>query len=151
MRVVIQRVSEARVVVDGETAGEIQRGYLLLIGVGEDDGAEDIEWLARKICGLRLFPDGEGRMNRSLVDVGGEILAISQFTLHASCKKGTRPSFTRAGEPTKAQGLYADFCAALETATSKKVERGIFGADMQVSLINDGPVTIWLDSKNRDY
>lgn len=149
MRIVLQRVGRAAVEVGGETVGAVERGYLLLLGVEPADGVADIDWLVRKIVGLRLFPDDEGKMNGNVIDIGGSALVISQFTLHASCKKGNRPSFTRAADPEHAEPTYEKFCAAL--SEQMPVQRGIFGADMQVSLVNDGPVTIWLDSHARDY
>lgn len=146
MRILLQRVSEAAVRVEGEIVGQIGPG-LLLVGIEADDTPSDIDWLCRKIVALRIFNDEAGQMNRSVQDIGGQILAISQFTLHASCKKGTRPSYSRAARPDFAQPMYQTFLEALSAALGKPVQQGIFGADMKVSLINDGPVTIWLDSK----
>ena len=147
MRVLLQRVSEAAVRVDGAVVGQIGPGLLALVGIEAADTPADIDWLCRKIVALRIFNDDAGLMNRSLLDTGGNILAISQFTLHASTKKGTRPSYSRAARPDFAQPMYHAFLANLSSTLGKTVQQGIFGADMQVSLINDGPVTIWLDSK----
>jgi D-tyrosyl-tRNA(Tyr) deacylase len=150
MRTVIQRVSEANVVANGKQEGKINKGFLILVGIEHDDSREDAEWLAEKISHLRIFQDQENKMNLSINQVGGEILVISQFTLHAGCKKGNRPSFIRAAPPEKAIPLYEYFKNCLSRQTEKEVKSGIFGADMQVSLVNDGPVTIWLDSKNKE-
>ena len=147
MRVLLQRVSQAAVNVGGEVVGQIGQGLLVLVGIEADDTPSDIDWLCRKIVALRIFNDDAGLMNRSVLDIGGQILAISQFTLHASTKKGTRPSYSRAARPDFAQPMYHAFLETLSTALGKPVQQGIFGADMQVSLVNDGPVTIWLDSK----
>ncbi|POZ60316.1 D-aminoacyl-tRNA deacylase [Chromobacterium alticapitis] len=147
MRVLVQRVSRAAVTVDGATTGEIGGGLLLLVGVEEADDAADIDWLARKISQLRVFSDEAGVMNRSLLDCGGDALAVSQFTLHASVKKGNRPSYSRAARGEISQPMFERFVAALSDVLGKPVPTGVFGADMQVSLVNDGPVTIWLDSK----
>ena len=148
MRVVIQRVSRATVHIDGETTGAISRGLLILVGVEEADGEEDLVWLCGKIVGMRIFSDPDGKMNLSLVDVGGSALVVSQFTLHASTKKGNRPGFTKAARPSTAIPLYERFVAELRK--SVPVETGVFGADMQVELVNDGPVTILMDSGNRE-
>ncbi|POA97806.1 D-tyrosyl-tRNA(Tyr) deacylase [Chromobacterium sinusclupearum] len=148
MRVLVQRVSRAAVTVDGRTTGEIGGGLLLLVGVEEADGTADIEWLVRKISQLRVFNDEAGVMNRSLQDCGGEALAVSQFTLYASVKKGNRPSYSRAARGEISQPMFERFVAELSAALGKPVPTGVFGADMQVSLVNDGPVTIWLDSRN---
>ncbi|MBM2883085.1 D-aminoacyl-tRNA deacylase [Chromobacterium amazonense] len=148
MRVLVQRVSRAEVTVAGEISGAIGAGLLLLVGVEEADGAADIEWLVRKISQLRVFNDEAGVMNRSLQDCGGEALAVSQFTLYASVKKGNRPSYSRAARGEISQPMFERFVAALSAALGKPVPTGVFGADMQVSLVNDGPVTIWLDSRN---
>jgi len=148
MRVVIQRVSRAAVHIEGKTVGAIARGLLILVGVEEADGEEDLVWLCGKIAGMRIFSDPDGKMNLSLVDVGGSALVVSQFTLHASTKKGNRPGFTQAARPETAIPLYERFVAELRT--SVPVETGEFGADMQVELVNDGPVTILMDSKNRE-
>lgn len=150
MRVVLQRVSRASVISDGVLTGEIERGLLLLIGIEKEDDQEDIDWLASKILNMRIFSDDEGLMNLSVQDVGGRLLVISQFTLHAKTKKGNRPSFIQAARPEQAIPLYESFMARCEELSGKKVERGVFGADMKVELINDGPVTILLDSKKRE-
>lgn len=148
MRVLVQRVSQAAVTVDGQTSGEIGAGALLLVGIEESDGPDDIGWLVRKISQLRIFNDEVGVMNRSLIDCGGEALAVSQFTLHASVKKGNRPSYSRAARGEISRPLFDRFVAELSAALGKTVPTGVFGADMRVSLVNDGPVTIWLDSRN---
>ncbi|AAQ58926.1 D-aminoacyl-tRNA deacylase [Chromobacterium violaceum] len=148
MRVLVQRVSQAAVTVDGQTSGEIGAGALLLVGIEESDGPDDIGWLVRKISQLRIFNDEAGVMNRSLIDCGGEALAVSQFTLHASVKKGNRPSYSRAARGEISRPLFDRFVAELSAALGKTVPTGVFGADMRVSLVNDGPVTIWLDSRN---
>lgn len=150
MRAVIQRVSEASVKVDGKVTGAIKEGLLILVGIEDADTGEDIEWLTKKIAGLRIFNDENGVMNRSVMEVGGGLLAVSQFTLMASTKKGNRPSYIRASKGDFAQPMYEKFCQALETETGKKIEKGIFGADMKVSLLNDGPVTIIMDTKNKE-
>ena len=149
MRVVIQRVSEASVKINDEIKGAIKNGLLILLGIEETDTAEDIEWLSAKICNLRIFNDENGVMNISIEDSGGEPLLISQFTLHASTKKGNRPSYIKAARPDIAIPLYEKFILQLEKDSGKKIQTGIFGADMKVSLINDGPVTIIIDSKNK--
>lgn len=148
MRVVIQRVSKANVVIDEKENGAIGRGFLLLVGVEEEDTKEDVDYLTRKISNLRIFEDEAGKMNLSLREVKGEILSISQFTLHADTKKGNRPSFIKAAKPQKAESLYEELNQNLRNE-GFKVETGVFGADMAVSLINDGPVTILIDSKNK--
>ena len=148
MRVVIQRVLEASVVVDEKVVGSIQNGLLVLLGIEDADTEEDIHWLSNKIVGLRLFDDAEGVMNLSVKDIGGDILLISQFTLMASTKKGNRPSYIKASKPPIAVPLYEQMIATLSTDLGKAVQTGIFGADMKVSLINNGPVTI--DSKNKE-
>lgn len=150
MRAVIQRVSEARVVVDEKTVGEIDAGLLILLGIHENDGEEDVKYLVQKIPALRIFNDPEGKMNLSVLDVGGGLLVISQFTLFAQTKKGNRPSYITAARPEHAIPLYELFNQGLTDAINKKVEKGIFGANMKVQLINDGPVTIILDSQNKD-
>lgn len=150
MRVVIQRVSRASVEVEGQIIGEIKQGLLVLVGIENADGQEDIEWLCKKICSLRIFDDEEGVMNKSLIDVNGDILAISQFTLHARTKKGNRPSYINAAKPDISIPLYEAFLLALEKESGKQPQRGKFGADMQVALVNDGPVTITIDSKNKE-
>ena len=150
MRVVIQRVTEASVRVDGKVTGAINKGLLILVGIEDADTQEDIDWLTKKIVGLRIFDDENGVMNLSIGDVEGGLLAVSQFTLMASTKKGNRPSYIRASKGDFAQPMYEKFCQALEKESGKKVEKGIFGADMKVSLLNDGPVTIIMDSKNKE-
>ena len=150
MRAVIQRVLEASVKVNNEITGQIGQGFLVLLGIETDDEPEDLKWLAQKIANLRVFNDENAQMNKSLSDVEGKILLISQFTLFAQTKKGNRPGFTRAAKPDKAVPLYEQMIEELGKLTGTKVETGIFGADMQVSLINDGPVTILIDTKNRE-
>jgi len=149
MRVLLQRVSEANVVINDKKKDAIGVGLLLLIGIEDEDDGTDIDWLVNKMANLRIFPDDEGVMNRSLLDVKGEALLISQFTLHASTKKGNRPSYIKAAKPDVAIPLYNQFVEKTESVLGKKVGTGEFGADMKVSLVNDGPVTIWLDSKNK--
>ncbi|WP_161877842.1 D-aminoacyl-tRNA deacylase [Alkalibacterium sp. MB6] len=148
MRVVIQRVTKAKVIVENETVGEIKKGFLLLVGVEEADTEEDVDYIVRKVVNMRIFEDDQEKMNRSLKDVGGDILSISQFTLHADTKKGNRPSFIAAAKPDVAQELYEQFNEKLR-ANELKVETGVFGAHMDVALTNDGPVTILVDSKNK--
>lgn len=150
MRAVIQRVSHASVKVGGQTSGAISKGLLVLLGVEDADAHEDISWLTGKIINLRIFDDEQGVMNLSVKDVDGDLLVVSQFTLHASTKKGNRPSYIKASKPDVAVGMYEKFVAYLETEFGKKVQTGIFGADMKVELVNDGPVTIVIDSKNRE-
>ena len=150
MRTVLQRTSNASVSIGGKTVGQIERGFLVLAGFEDADTAEDLEWMAAKILALRVFPDRQGKMNLSVQDVDGRLLVVSQFTLHAKTKKGTRPSFVRAAPPEKAIPLYQHFVQVLERLSGTTVETGEFGADMQVSLINDGPVTILLDTKNKE-
>jgi D-tyrosyl-tRNA(Tyr) deacylase len=150
MRIVIQRVSRASVTVDHKITGSIQNGLLVLLGIEDADTIEDIQWLASKIINMRIFNDAEGVMNLSLTDVGGDILLVSQFTLHASTKKGNRPSYIRASKPPIAIPLYEKMCQELETLLGKKIQKGIFGADMKVELVNDGPVTVVVDSKARE-
>ena len=150
MRVILQRVREASVTVDEKVVGQIGPGLLLFVGIEDEDTDEDIEWLCGKIPKMRIFNDGEGKMNHSVKDVGGGLLAVSQFTLHASVKKGNRPSFMGAARPEFAIPMYEKFTKVLEITSGLDVETGEFGADMQVSLINDGPVTIFIDSKNRE-
>lgn len=149
MIAVIQRVKEANVKIDGEINGEINNGLMVLLGIAENDDESDIEWLTSKICGLRIFSDNEGKMNLNISQVSGNILLISQFTLHASTKKGNRPSFIQAARPEIAIPLYEKAMLSFEEKMSNKIQTGIFGADMQVALINDGPVTIIIDSKDR--
>ena len=150
MRIVLQRVSEASVTVDGRAVGRIGVGVLLLVGVLADDGDNDMQWLARKIVQLRIFNDTSGVMNLSIKDIGGEVLAVSQFTLHASTQKGNRPSYSAAAPPDVARPLYERFIETLERELAKPVVTGVFGADMKVALVNDGPVTIALDSRRRE-
>ncbi|MEH6657626.1 D-aminoacyl-tRNA deacylase [Leeuwenhoekiella marinoflava] len=150
MRVVIQRVSEASVTIENVIKGKIGRGFMILLGIEAEDTEEDIAWLASKICGLRVFSDAEGLMNESILDQNGEVLLISQFTLHASTKKGNRPSFLKAAKPDVAIPLYEKFIGTLSQKLKKQVKTGVFGADMKVSLVNDGPVTITIDSKNKE-
>lgn len=150
MRALLQRVSCASVTIAGETTSSIGPGFLVLLGIGGGDDATDTEWLCGKIARMRVFEDGDGKMNRSVLDTGGDILVVSQFTLHASTKKGNRPSFLAAAAPAVSEPLYESFCGALSAEVGKPVARGVFGADMKVSLTNDGPVTIWLDSRNRE-
>lgn len=147
MRALIQRVSRASVHVDGEEAGRIGQGFVVLLGVADDDGAAEAAWLARKIAGLRLFEDDAGKMNLGLADVGGQVLAVSQFTLYGDARKGRRPSFTRAAAPMQAKELYENFCSLL-AAEGVPVEKGVFQAHMEVSLVNDGPVTLWLEKES---
>jgi len=150
MRALVQRVTHASVNVDGTIAGAIGPGLLLLIGVAADDGTEDIAWLARKIVNLRVFNDEAGIMNRSVLEIGGSALAVSQFTLFASTRKGNRPSYSGAAPPAVAKPLFDQCVAALQSALGRQVPTGVFGADMTVALTNDGPVTIWLDSRVRE-
>ena len=150
MRAVIQRVTKASVKVDGKVTGAIKEGLLILVGIEDADTQEDIEWLTKKIVGLRIFNDENGVMNLSVMDVDGGLLAVSQFTLMASTKKGNRPSYIRASKGDYADPMYEKFCQALEKESGKKVEKGIFGADMKVSLLNDGPTTIIMDTKNKE-
>jgi D-tyrosyl-tRNA(Tyr) deacylase len=150
MRLVLQRVSSASVTIDGTVRGAIERGLLILLGVAAGDTEDDVRWLAEKAAALRIFPDNAGIMNRSVRDIGGGILVISQFTLIASTRKGTRPSFNDAAKPDLARPLYENFLAQIETALGRPVARGEFGADMKVALVNDGPVTLVIDSRQRD-
>ena len=150
MRIVIQRVSHASVTIEGNVKSAIKKGYLILLGVCEEDTSEDVEWLVRKVIGLRVFDDENGVMNRSIMDVNGEILVISQFTLFASYKKGNRPSWHRAAKHEVSIPLYNEFCTKLSEALGKEVGTGEFGADMKVELLNDGPVTICMDTKNKE-
>lgn len=150
MRVVIQRVIEASVTIDNKTVASINSGLLVLLGIIPEDTIEDIEWLCNKIVNLRIFPDAEGVMNRSILDNQGEIIVVSQFTLHASTKKGNRPSYIAAAKPNVAIPLYEKFKIHLASVLMKPIQYGEFGADMKVGLINDGPVTIIIDSKNKD-
>lgn len=150
MRAVIQRVSKASVTVEGKVVSKINDGLLILLGIEDADGKEDIEWLSRKIVNLRIFNDQDGVMNRSLLDIDGTALVVSQFTLHASTKKGNRPSYIKAAKPDVSIPLYEEFVQQLEMDLNKKVGAGVFGADMKVELLNDGPVTIVMDTKNRE-
>ena len=150
MRLVLQRVSSASVTVDGAITGQIGPGLLILAGLEHDDTADDLAWLVSKVTQMRIFADVEGKMNLSVKDSGGDLLVVSQFTLHASTKKGNRPSFIRAARPETAIPLYEQFLTLLEAEMGKPVARGIFGADMQVALVNDGPVTICIDSRAKE-
>jgi D-tyrosyl-tRNA(Tyr) deacylase len=142
-------VNRASVEFENQVIGEIGKGLMILVGIENADGQEDIDWLCKKICGLRIFDDEDGVMNKSLIEIGGDILAISQFTLHARTKKGNRPSYINAAKPEISIPLYESFLLALEKESGKKPKRGKFGAEMQVSLVNDGPVTITIDTKNK--
>jgi len=150
MRAVLQRVSQASCTVDGQVTGAIDNGFLVLLGIENADTDEDVQWLAQKIAGMRVFGDEQGLMNKALADVDGGILLISQFTLFAQTKKGNRPSFIKAARPDKAIPMYEQMIKTLETITGKKIATGIFGADMKISLLNDGPVTIVMDTKDKD-
>jgi len=150
MRIVIQRVSHASVTIDGRCKSSVGKGLLILAGMEEADGQEDIDWLCKKIVNLRIFDDENGVMNKSILETGGEILVISQFTLHASTKKGNRPSYIKAAQPDIAIPLYEQFCKDLSSALGKEIGTGIFGADMKVELLNDGPATICMDTKNKE-
>lgn len=150
MRIVIQRVSHASVTIEGEVKSAIRQGYLILLGIEESDTSEDVDWLVRKVIGLRVFDDENHVMNRSIMDINGEILVISQFTLFASYKKGNRPSWLRAAKHEISIPLYEEFCKKLSNALGKPVGTGEFGADMKVDLLNDGPVTIMMDTHNKE-
>lgn len=150
MRIVIQRVSHASVTIEGEVKSAIRQGYLILLGIEESDTSEDVDWLIRKVIGLRVFDDENHVMNRSIMDINGEILVISQFTLFASYKKGNRPSWLRAAKHEISVPLYEEFCKKLSDALGKPVGTGEFGADMKVDLLNDGPVTIMMDTHNKE-
>lgn len=150
MRAVLQRVTRASCTVDGNITGQINMGFLVLLGIEDTDTQEDLDWLATKIIGMRVFGDENGLMNKSLVDVEGNILLISQFTLFATTKKGNRPGFTRAARPDFAIPMYEKMIAKLSELSGKKIETGIFGADMKIDLLNDGPVTILIDTKNKE-
>ncbi|MFD2940867.1 D-aminoacyl-tRNA deacylase [Flavobacterium notoginsengisoli] len=150
MKVVLQRVSEASVTVDGQKTADIKKGLLVLVGIEEADTQEDIDWLAGKIIKMRIFGDENDVMNCSVQDVDGDIIVVSQFTLHASTKKGNRPSYIKAAKPDFAIPMYENFVKSVEKEFGKKVQTGIFGADMKVNLLNDGPVTILIDSKNKE-
>ena len=151
MRAVIQRVSEASVTIDGRVSGSVQTGLLVLLGIEDADTTEDITWLSNKIVNLRIFNDDEGVMNKSLLEIGGDILLVSQFTLHAATKKGNRPSYIKASRPEFAIPMYEKMISQLENDLGRKVQTGIFGADMKVNLLNDGPVTIIIDTKQKDF
>ena len=150
MRIVIQRVTEANVVIEGKINGEIGNGMMILVGIEESDSDGDIAWLTKKVVNLRIFDDENGVMNLSILDKGGDILLISQFTLHASTAKGNRPSYIKAAKPDISIPIYEKFIKSLESALGKKIATGVFGADMKVSLTNDGPVTIIIDSKRKE-
>jgi D-tyrosyl-tRNA(Tyr) deacylase len=150
MRIVIQRVTSAQVTINGEVHGKIGNGMMVLVGVREGDTPDDMHWLAQKTANLRIFDDEQGVMNRSIMDVGGEVLAVSQFTLNASTKKGNRPSYIHAAGHDVAVPLYEAYCNELEQLLGKPTQRGVFGAEMQVSLVNDGPVTIIIDSRLKE-
>ena len=150
MRIVVQRVSESSVKIDGEIHASISNGFMILLGIELEDDKTDADYLIGKLVGMRVFPDDEGKMNRSIMDSNGAFLVISQFTLHASTKKGNRPGFTQAARPEQAIPLYEYFLQELKKQSQLQVEAGVFGADMKVSLVNDGPVTIIMDSKNKE-
>ena len=150
MRAVIQRVSNTSVKVEGAITGQIQQGLLVLVGIEDSDDQDDLEWLSGKIVNLRIFNDEEGVMNKSVKDIEGEVLVVSQFTLHAATKKGNRPSYIRASKPDIAVPMYEKFKQQLATDVGKEIQSGIFGADMKVELLNDGPVTIIIDTKNKE-
>jgi len=150
MRAVIQRVTEATCKVDGQITGAINDGFLVLLGIEDADAQQDLEWLAQKIVNMRVFGDADGLMNKALADIDGNILLISQFTLFASTKKGNRPGFTRAARPDKAIPLYEAMIKQLSSLLNKEIQAGIFGADMKISLVNDGPVTITIDTKTKE-
>lgn len=150
MRTVIQRVQSASVTIDGEIKSAIGKGLLIFLGIEDKDSEADIEWLVKKIVNLRIFDDENGVMNRSIIEVNGEALVVSQFTLHASTKKGNRPSYIKASKPDKAIPLYNEFCDEMSLALGKTIGTGRFGADMKVGILNDGPVTILIDSQNKE-
>ena len=150
MRALLQRVNQASVTIETTVHSSIGPGLLVLLGIEEADDQQDIDWLVQKITKMRIFGDTEGKMNSSLMDVGGQALVVSQFTLHANTRKGNRPSFIRAASPAHSEPLYEAFCSELEKVLGRSVARGVFGADMQVALTNDGPVTIWIDSRARE-
>lgn len=150
MRIVIQRVSEASVKIDGKIKSEIDKGLLILLGVAENDSSEDIDWLIKKVINLRIFDDENGVMNKSITDINGDIIVVSQFTLMASCKKGNRPSYIKAAKHEISIPLYEEFCTKMSGALGKDIGTGSFGADMKVGLVNDGPVTICIDTKNKE-
>jgi D-aminoacyl-tRNA deacylase len=150
MRVLLQRVSSASVEVEGRSIGEIGQGLLLFVGIETNDTAEDLHWLAGKILRLRIFAHANGAMNRSVQDIRGGLLVVSQFTLYASTKKGNRPSFLKAAPPNIAEPMFNEFCSLLSMQMERPIQRGVFGAHMTIKLVNDGPVTIWIDSKERE-
>jgi D-tyrosyl-tRNA(Tyr) deacylase len=150
MRILIQRVNEASVEIEGQITAHIQTGLLVLVGIENDDTVDDSNWLAGKLVGLRIFDDEHGVMNRSVLDISGEVLIVSQFTLHAMTKKGNRPSYIKAAKHEIAIPLYEHFCQAVSQQLGKDVQTGTFAADMKVALVNNGPVTIWIDSKNKE-
>ena len=150
MRIIIQRVSNAAVHIEGKVHSSIGTGFMILLGIGEEDTSEDIDWLVRKVAALRIFDDENGVMNRSIIDVQGEIMIVSQFTLFASYKKGNRPSWIKAARPEISIPLYEEFCKKMSHCIGKEVATGVFGADMKVELTNDGPVTICMDTKNKE-
>ena len=150
MRTLIQRVQHASVTIDGQLKSQIGKGLLVLVGIEDRDTQEDIEWLCKKIANLRIFDDENGVMNRSVTETEGEVMVVSQFTLHASTKKGNRPSYIHASNPDVAIPMYEAFCAEMGLQIGKEVQTGTFGADMKVELVNDGPVTIWIDSQNKE-
>lgn len=150
MRTVIQRVQSASVTIDGEIKSAIGKGLLIFLGIEDKDSEADIEWLVKKIVNLRIFDDENGVMNRSIIEINGEALVVSQFTLHASTKKGNRPSYIKASKPEKAIPLYNEFCDVMSLALGKTIGTGQFGADMKVGILNDGPVTILIDSQNKE-
>lgn len=149
MRAVVQRVTQASVSIAGDMHSSIPRGLLVLLGVEHEDNESDLDWLAGKIAQMRIFSDEDGEMNRNITEISGSMLVVSQFTLHASTKKGNRPSFLRAAHPSTARPMYESFCDQLAKAAGVPVSQGVFGADMQISLCNDGPVTIFIDSRDR--
>lgn len=151
MRILIQRVRRAQVGIGGRVRSSIGPGLLVLVGIGPDDGEDDVRYLCEKLAKLRIFDDEAGVMNRSVVDAGGDVLVVSQFTLYASTRKGNRPSYVRAAGPEAAVPLYERFVAVTGELLGRPVQTGVFGADMQVELVNDGPVTIWIDSKQKEY
>ena len=150
MRLLIQRVTEGRCRIGGEVHSAIGRGLVVLVGIGNDETKEDVEWLTKKLVQLRIFDDEAGVMNLSVQDIAGEVMVVSQFTLHAMTKKGNRPSWIKAAPEAISKPLYEEFVASVESTLQRSVATGVFGADMQIELINDGPVTIWIDSKNRE-
>jgi D-aminoacyl-tRNA deacylase len=150
MRILIQRVASASVEIEKEIFSKIDAGLLILLGIEAADNEEDVDWLVKKVASMRIFSDSDGKMNQSVVEIGGEMLVVSQFTLHANTKKGNRPSFIRAARPEQAIPLYELFLEKLTLESGRNVRAGVFGADMKVALVNDGPVTIWMDSKEKE-